>query len=84
MSAMTLEAYLARLYTDAAARERFLADPVGEARQAGLDEADAIAMRDIDQAGLRMAATSYANKRAQHRRPKKKLTDALMGWLGRR
>lgn len=84
MSPVTLEASLARLYTDTAARETFLADPAGEAKKAGLDEADVIALRSVDAAGLRMAATSYANKRAQHRRPKKKLTEALMGWLARR
>ena len=36
----TLESFLARLYTDAAARARFLEDPRGEAARAGLSEAE--------------------------------------------
>jgi uncharacterized protein (UPF0276 family) len=46
------EALLARLYTDAAARARFLAEP----RSA-----------DIDRAGLELAARSFARKRAHSR-----------------
>ena len=41
MSGIAIEAYLARLYTDPAAREIFLADPARAAREAGLEEADA-------------------------------------------
>jgi hypothetical protein len=73
MSGIAIEAYLARLYADPAARETFLADPVSAARAAGLGEGEANSLRDIDRAGLRMAAASYAHKREQHRRPK-------MGW----
>ena len=80
MSFTTLEAYLARLYTDATARENFLADPETEARNAGVSDADVVALAGFDKAGLRMAATSYANKRAQHRRPRQSLYDALAGW----
>ena len=84
MNATSLEAYLARLYTDAIARQDFLADPVGEAHRAGLSDADACALQTIDKAGLRMAATSFANKRAQHRRPRQSLYEALTGWWANR
>ncbi len=84
MNSTTLEIYLARLYTDAPARENFLADPETEARNAGLSDADAIALAGFDHAGLRMAATSYANKRAQHRRLRQTLYDALAGWWSNR
>ena len=80
MSQVSLEAYLACLYTDAAARESFLADPTGAARRAGFSQEEADALGSIDRAGLRMAAASYAHKREQHRRPKKKLRDLLLSW----
>lgn len=64
MSAVALEAFLARLYTDAALRARFLAAPLDEARAAGLCEADSCALAAIDRAGLEMAAASFAHKRA--------------------
>ena len=83
MNAMSLEAYLARLYTDAAARNAFLADPMGAARAAGLSEVEAESLGHIDKTGLRMAAASYAHKREQHRLPKKKLS-ALLFWWWRR
>ena len=66
MSSPALEAYLALLYTDAAARERFLLAPEAEARKAGLPAADAAALGKVDRAGLQMAASSYARKRAQY------------------
>jgi hypothetical protein len=80
MNSVALEAYLAKLYTDAAAREFFLLDPVNAARNAGLTDAEAESLRTIDKAGLRMAAASYAHKRAQHRRPKKPLHEYLWSW----
>ncbi|MEO8101158.1 MAG: hypothetical protein ABI790_01440 [Betaproteobacteria bacterium] len=83
MSQISLEAYLARLYTDIDAREAFLADPEGAAQAAGLCDDDTAALRHIDQAGLRMAADSYAHKRTQHRRPKQGLAQLLRGWLGK-
>ena len=66
MSSPALEAFLALLYTDAAVRERFLLDPESEARKAGLPATDAAALGQIDRAGLQMAASSYARKRAQY------------------
>jgi hypothetical protein len=84
MSSIALEAYLAKLYTDPAARESFLADPVSAARDAGLGDAAATSLRNIDLAGLRMAAASFAHKREQHRRPKKKLHEFLYSWWRQR
>jgi hypothetical protein len=63
VSAASLEAFLARLYTDGALRTRFLADPRAEAVRAGLAEADAEALVAIDREGLALAADSVAHKR---------------------
>jgi hypothetical protein len=68
MSSMSLEAFLARLYTDAKLRARFLADPAGEARRAGLDAASAERLMTIDRAGLELAAESFAAKRSKKKR----------------
>lgn len=65
---MTPEAFLARLYVDAAFRARFLADPVGVARGVGLDSATAERLAQIDRGGLELAADSYAKKRSGVRR----------------
>ena len=58
------EGYLARLYTDATERERFLADPRGTASAAGLPAADLDALERIDRDGLFLAAESFRKKRA--------------------
>jgi uncharacterized protein (UPF0276 family) len=63
-----VEALLARLYTDAAARDRWLADPDGEGRRAGLDDAGLAALRRLDRPGLELAAVGFARKRAERRR----------------
>jgi hypothetical protein len=81
MSSAALETYLARLYTDTALRERFLADPRLEAQRAGLSTGEIAALADIDMAGLSMAARSYARKREQHRKPRQTLRDKLARWL---
>lgn len=60
---MTLEAFLARIYVDAAARAAFLADPVAEARRAGLPDAVARDLVDVDHVGLELHAASLAAKR---------------------
>ena len=57
------EAFLARLYVDQDARARFLADPPGEARAAGLDDQEIAAALAIDRVGLELAAASFAHKR---------------------
>jgi uncharacterized protein len=58
-----VEALLAALYVDRAARERWLADPDGESLMAGLDEPARAAVRALDRAGLELAAASFAHKR---------------------
>jgi hypothetical protein len=64
VTAESLEAFLARLYTDPAARAAFLIDPRGEARGAGLSPAQADALADLDRLGLELAADSFARKRS--------------------
>jgi hypothetical protein len=81
MSSPALETFLAALYTDANLRARFLADLRGEAARAGLEEADVAALVAIDRTGLHMAAASYAHKRAQHRRPRPSLANAVARWV---
>jgi hypothetical protein len=78
MSSPRLEAYLARLYTDAAALAAFLEAPVASARAAGLDAVEAEALRAADHTGLVMAAASFRAKRARRRRRRRFsfLTDA--------
>ena len=66
MSSVAIERYLAVLYTDQAARARFMADPAGEAAQAGLSSAECAAMAQCDRVGLEMAAESFRHTRAQH------------------
>lgn len=68
MSAAAVERLLARLYTDAALRRRFLAAPPRIAGAAGLDAEEARALAAIDPADLHLAAHSYARKRAAHAR----------------
>lgn len=60
---MTLEAFLARLYTDRRLREDFLARPLEVARAAGVDPASAGELARIDRDGLVMAARSFQSKR---------------------
>jgi hypothetical protein len=59
------EAFLARLYTDAEVRGRFLADARGEAARAGMTAAECDALERIDRRGLELAARSFAHKRAR-------------------
>lgn len=58
------EAFLARLYTDAALRADFLAGPraVAERHQMTAEECDAL--ERIDRVGLDLSARSFAHKRA--------------------
>lgn len=57
-SGASLQAALTRLYVDDEALRRFLADPEGEARRAGVPE-----LGHVDMIGLEMAARSFARKR---------------------
>jgi hypothetical protein len=61
----SFEQFLARLYTDPAARARFLADPRAEAARAGLSSGQSRALEAIDRIGLKLAARSFAHKRAR-------------------
>ena len=61
------EAFLARLYVDAAARARFLEDPGGEAASAGLAGDELIAAMAIDRVGLELAAAGFAHKKRSRR-----------------
>ena len=63
MSTARFEAFLARIYVDAEARARFLADPRGEAMRAGLAEREVYALEKIDRVGLELAAQSLQHKR---------------------
>jgi hypothetical protein len=57
------ETFLARLYTDASLRARFLAAPRVEAERQGLTAEECTALEQIDRTGLEMAARSFAHKR---------------------
>ena len=63
MSTSLLEAFLARIYVDAQARERFLSDPAAEALKAGLSQDEIEAVKQIDQVGLELFAVSLKRKR---------------------
>ena len=63
MSAARLEAFLAKIYVDEDLRERFFADPRGEAAKAGLNEHEIEALEKIDRAGLILTAQSLQKKR---------------------
>jgi hypothetical protein len=71
MNLARIEAFLARLYSDAEAQARFLADPQATALAAGLSDAEATALADIDRTGFELACRSYAAKRAGTARPKR-------------
>ena len=59
-----LEGFLARIYVDRAAREKFLNDPRGEAMRAGLAAREIEALVNIDRDGLEFFAHSLEHKRA--------------------
>jgi hypothetical protein len=63
MSGARLESFLARIYVDATAREKFLADPRGEAVRAGLSAQEIESVVNIDRDGLELFAHSLRRKR---------------------
>ena len=63
MSTSLLEAFLARIYVDAQARERFLSEPAAEALKAGLSQDEIEAVKQIDQVGLELFEVSLERKR---------------------
>jgi hypothetical protein len=81
MSSAAFETFLARLYTDAAARARFSDDPKGEAVRAGLSAAEGAALEKCDRVGLEMAAESFGHKRAQHAKHRPPLHRRALNWL---
>jgi hypothetical protein len=79
------ESFLARLYAERPARERFLADAHGEAVAAGLTADEIAAAVGIDRVGLELAAASFAHKRRRQRRfghPVVRLWRALANRVG--
>jgi hypothetical protein len=67
-SSTRLETFLARLYVDAHARANFKANPLAEAKKAGLSDYESAALENLDWIGLEMAARSFAKKRHLKRR----------------
>ncbi|MBM3814255.1 MAG: hypothetical protein FJW20_21735 [Acidimicrobiia bacterium] len=65
MTGAAFEVFLARLYTDAELRRRFLDDPTGEASRAGLSAEETQSLEGIDRLGLELAAESYRRKRVR-------------------
>ena len=57
------ETFLARLYTDAQLRARFLTDPRAEAERQCLTHEECRALERIDRIGLELSARSFAHKR---------------------
>jgi hypothetical protein len=66
VSVSKLEAYLARIYVDPKARERFLSNPSGEAASAGLSIEEIEAVEQIDQVGLELFVASLERKRSRN------------------
>lgn len=71
MSESVFESFLARIYVDETTRERFLADPRGEATRCGLTSQEIEDLANIDRDGLELFAHSLKHKRAQKHGNKK-------------
>ena len=65
MSGPALEAFLARLYTDAAFLDLFLRDPHQALAGAGLSPEEEAGVGALDRSRLLLAAGSFAGKRSQ-------------------
>ena len=65
MSESRLENFLARIYVDQTAREKFLADPRGEALRAGLAPHEIEQLVNIDRDGLELFAHSLEHKKGK-------------------
>jgi hypothetical protein len=63
-----IERLMARLLTDRATRERFVADPAALAKKAGFSPGEAEAISRIEVQALLTAARSYDHKRRSKRR----------------
>ena len=67
MTTPAFEAFLAKIYTDADFRRRFLDDPQRLAAEHGLSEEESSHLMNIDRVGLELAAKTFAYKRASAR-----------------
>ena len=76
---LPLETFLARIYVDAEARQRFLKDPRHEAETAGLGPTECDAVCRIDRTGLELASASFAHKRHNARR--RSLRTRMRRWV---
>ena len=65
-----LESFLARIYVDELARNKFLANPREEAARAGLQPNEIESMMNIDLVGLELFVSSLARKREHKGRHK--------------
>jgi hypothetical protein len=63
VSVSNLEAFLARIYTDPLAREKFLDNPDRETQRAGLLPHECLALKQIDRTGLELMAASLERKK---------------------
>jgi hypothetical protein len=79
-----VERMLARLLTDRALRERFLADPVGIATAEGLSAEEAEMIARMPAPDLRAAGRSYDHKRKAKREATRVTWFARWPWAGRR
>ena len=68
MSTAKLEAFLASIYVDPKAREKFLSNPSGEALSAGLSPEEIEAVKQIDLVGLELFVESLEQKRSRSHR----------------
>ena len=66
------EAYLARLYIDAEERAQFMADPRARSLRAGLSSQEREHLDSLDWTGLELAAESFARKRAEKGRSRRR------------
>jgi len=65
MKTATLEEFLGRLYADARAQARFRANPLVEAKIAGLSEEECGALMKMDWGGFDMACKGFQKKRQE-------------------
>ena len=65
-----LESFLARIYVDELARNRFLANPREEATRAGLQPNEIESVMNIDRVGLELFVSSLKRKREHKGRHK--------------
>jgi len=84
MSSPALEAFLARLYTDAALLAEFLERPQQTAIASNLDAGSVAALLQVDRDALIIAARSFAAKRAAQLPPgAQRRTSWLARWFAR-